>query len=408
MKNENLFPTGILVLASWLLGLSPALLDAENQESTPSISFEGGDAVRESLLTHDIQPQGIHGAVIFVSPDGEPDAPGTKDAPMASIEEAAKRLQPGDTLLLRGGVYTGTHPDALAFIRAHGTPENWIRIANYPGERPIIQFNSQRGLSLQGVRYLILEGIEFYGESDKIEPAEAIAYGERFDNTEEREYRYFGVGIRIEGLPGEGRGGYPHHVVVRRCRIYHTAGGGIAVARGDYLLIEDNEIFNTSYFSPWGESGISVWESANFDHRQDVYRTVIQRNRCYRNDNKVRFWITKTYSDGNGIILDALRIDQAILEDGGTEPYTGRILVKDNICFENGGRGINVYESNSIDIVGNTLIHNSQRGNSQYEIELGRTKGTRIIDNVIMAKPGKQAQGGYEFEDIVFADNLVY
>ena len=389
---------------SCFLGLFSLSIAAGN----PVIQFEGAAQVRSSLLTHDIVARGLDGQTYFVSPEGQPGGKGTKDAPFGSIEAAAKLLNPGDTLLLRGGVYTGNHPDALAFIRSQGSEDRWIRIANYPGERPIIQFNSQRGFSLQGVRYLLLEGIEFYGESDKIEPAEAIAYGEAFDDTEEREVRFFGVGIRIEGLPEEGRSGFPHHVIVRNCRIYHTAGGGIAVARGDYILIEDNEIFETSHYSPWGESGISVWESANFDNRQDVYRTVIQGNRSYRNDNKVRFWITKTYSDGNGIILDALRIDQAILEDGGTEPYTGRILVKDNVCFENGGRGINVYESDAIDIVGNTLIHNSLRGNSQYEIELGRTRGTRIIDNVIMPKPGKKDQGGYEFEAIIYAENLVY
>jgi parallel beta-helix repeat protein len=365
-----------------------------------SLSLRGA----ELLPVWDANPVGLDGRVYHVSPEGDDAASGEIDAPLASIQAAVDRLQPGDTVLLREGVHTGTDPLAVAQVRAQGTAENWIRIANFPGENPIIQFNSQRGFSLQGVRYLVVEGIEFYGESDLIDFPEAFVHAEGFvHNDEPRIAKYFGVGMKVRSNDA---GEHSHHLVIRDCKVHHTAGGGIATERADYLLIENNEIFKTSYYSPWGESAISIWESLNHDNRDDIYRTVIRGNRCYLNDNKVRFWMTKTFSDGNGIILDALRIDQKVINDGYHEPYAGRVLVTENICFENGGRGVNVYESNNIDIVNNTLIHNSQRDNSKHEVELGRTMGSRVVGNVIVPQPHKIAVGGYEFERVVFAQNI--
>lgn len=358
----------------------------------------------ERLPEWDAHPVGLEGNVYHVSPEGDDAASGRVDAPLASIQAAVDRLQPGDTVLLRDGVHTGTDPLAVAQVRAQGTAKNWIRLANFPGEKPVIQFDSQRGFSLRGVRYLVVEGIEFYGKSDLIDFPAAFVHAEGFVHDDSpRIAKYFGVGLKVRS---NAAGEHSHHLIIRDCRIHHTAGGGIATERSDYLLIENNEIFKTSYYSPWGESAISIWESLNHDNRGDIYRTVIRGNRCYLNDNKVRFWMTKTFSDGNGIILDALRIDQKVLKDGYHEPYSGRVLVTGNICFENGGRGVNIYESDNIDIVDNTLIHNSQREGSEHEIELGRTQGSRITGNVIIAHPHQPAVGGYEFENIVFAGNV--
>ncbi len=356
------------------------------------------------LPTWSAVPRGLDGTVHHVSPTGDDSAAGTSAAPLATIQAAVDRLKPGDSVWLHEGVHTGGDALAVAQVRAQGTAENWIRIANAPGEKPVIRFNGQRGLILSGVRFLVVEGLEIYGESDLIDFPEAFVYAESFNNDDRpRVPQYFGVGIRVETNDA---GEHSHHVIIRRCRIHHTAGGGIATARSDYLLIEQNEIFKTSHYSPWGESAISIWESRNHDDRNDVYRTVIRGNRCYLNDNKVRFWMTKTFSDGNGIILDALRIDQQILQDGYHEPYTGRVLVTQNVCFQNGGRGVNIYESDNIDVVGNTLIHNSQREGSRHEIEIGRSAGSRVIDNVIVPLPHQPAVGGYEFERLDFSGNI--
>ncbi len=356
-------------------------------------------------IGYDIEEQGVDGDVFYVSPTGDDAAVGSELEPFRTIEKGASVLGPGDTLLLRGGEYTSEGGWATVEVNARGTAQNWIKIANYPGERPVLRFSNARGFALKGVEYFVMEGIEIDGLSDLLDPVAATDFADSFDGTDYSNTSYFGVGIRIEG---DSEASAPHHVIVRGCRIYNCPGGGISTALADYVLIEKNVISGCAFYSPWGESGISIWESLNHDDRTDVYRTVVTDNVCYGNDNKVKFWIMGAFSDGNGIILDALRVDQGIVDGIETEPYSGRVLVANNICYDNGGRGVNVYESDRIDVVNNTLYRNARRDGVQNEIELGRTKGTRIHNNIIVAHDDRNAIGGYQYEEIVVDWNLFF
>lgn len=368
------------------------------------------------LLPHDIAEVGLTGRTLIAAPDGKPDAAGTEADPL-TLQAAADQTQPGDTVLARGGVYTnGSETFAALNIQNPGTAENWIRYANFPGETPVIRFDSLRGIRIEGASYLMIEGFEIDGQSDKVDPKAALEHAENFTGEDHSQTQFFGVGIRLstseppsDPAPEGWERSLPHHIIVRGNKIHHTSGGGIATARADYVLIENNEVFKTSFYTPWGGSGISIWQSANHDDRQDVYRTVIRNNVCYQNDNKVKFWMIQKFSDGNGIILDALHNSQEeIIGDGYTTAYNGRVLVVNNLCFLNGGRGVNVYESDHIDIVHNTLHLNAQRDNIQNEIELGRTHHTRIFNNIINVADGKQAIGGYQSSDITINHNLIH
>ncbi|MEL7238436.1 MAG: hypothetical protein AAGK78_06205, partial [Planctomycetota bacterium] len=131
-------------------------------------------------------------------------------------------------------------------------------------------------------------------------------------------------------------------------------------------------------------------------------------NVSHHNDNRVKFWIMEDFTDGNGIILDALRNTQGeLVREDNPEPYNGRVLVIDNICYANGGRGVNVYESDRIDILHNTLYHNAQRENIEREIEFGRTVGTVVAYNILVAKDGIDYWGGYESDELLLHRNLL-
>jgi parallel beta-helix repeat protein len=73
----------------------------------------------------------------FVSPSGSDDNAGTPAAPWRTIRHAVAKLIPGDTLFLRGGVYSSSEDtfDSQAGVVPSGT--SWstpITIAGYPGE----------------------------------------------------------------------------------------------------------------------------------------------------------------------------------------------------------------------------------------------------------------------------------
>lgn len=71
----------------------------------------------------------------FVSPAGSDSNPGTESSPWRTIGYALTRLEPGQTLYVRGGTYTENIKNPV--IRA-GRPDARIRVAAYRGERPVL------------------------------------------------------------------------------------------------------------------------------------------------------------------------------------------------------------------------------------------------------------------------------
>lgn len=73
--------------------------------------------------------------VYYVSPTGSDSQTGTIGQPFASLQHAHDLAKPGDTIYLRGGVYTLTEGIQLTRDGTSGAP---ITIANYPGETPVL------------------------------------------------------------------------------------------------------------------------------------------------------------------------------------------------------------------------------------------------------------------------------
>lgn len=48
---------------------------------------------------------GVYGAEFHVATDGDDSSPGTRGAPLRSIQRAADRAQPGDTITVHEGIY---------------------------------------------------------------------------------------------------------------------------------------------------------------------------------------------------------------------------------------------------------------------------------------------------------------
>src|SRR3989344_630151 len=72
-------------------------------------------------------------ATYYVSPSGSDTALGTLASPFKTIQRAAGIVNPGDTVLIRGGTYNKTVP-----IARSGSSSARIIFKNYPGETPVI------------------------------------------------------------------------------------------------------------------------------------------------------------------------------------------------------------------------------------------------------------------------------
>lgn len=78
-------------------------------------------------------PASPEAAELFVAPGGNDTHPGTREQPLATIQAGVNRLQPGDTLFLRGGVYR----EAVTFSTG-GAPGKPLTIRACRGEKAIV------------------------------------------------------------------------------------------------------------------------------------------------------------------------------------------------------------------------------------------------------------------------------
>lgn len=72
---------------------------------------------------------------LYVAPDGDDAAPGTRAAPLRTIRRAVDRPRPGDTILIRGGTHA---PSVNIRILTDGTPAQPITMTAHPGGRVVI------------------------------------------------------------------------------------------------------------------------------------------------------------------------------------------------------------------------------------------------------------------------------
>ncbi|MGL4632178.1 MAG: Ig-like domain-containing protein, partial [Leadbetterella sp.] len=113
---------------------------------------------------------------------------------------------------------------------------------------------------------------------------------------------------------------------------------------------------------PLNGSGISIYKPLANTADSNYWGMIIRGNICYDNKCELDFYYNENGTvyqsdnptDGNGIILDLFD------NDGGNPKYGKRVLVENNVCYNNGGAGIKSYKSSLARIVNNTCYQNNQ------------------------------------------------
>ena len=213
--------------------------------------------------------------------------------------------------------------------------------------------------------YIIIEGLEIKGNSQNLTLADGeAAYNYWLEQTtaglpvnygDPRFTRSNTNGISINSGTNLTNGLPPfHHITIRNNIVHDLPGGGIGSANVDYITIENNLVYNNAWYTMYACSGISVLGGVDID-TQTGYKSIVRNNIVHHNQTNVKWNQTKTYSDGNGIIIDYNK------NTGRTFPaYKGKTLVENNISYNNGGSGIHSFNSANVDIINNTLYNNNQ------------------------------------------------
>ncbi len=389
------------------------LVFTKPEQASHKLSFKTTNAAGKTASSEVVKLEvKIAGKVRFVAPNGLDTNDGLSEAEaFLTIQSAVEATAPGDTVLVLNGTYSQTdYPkDNIVTMRKSGTANAWIALMAYPGHTPKLKSINWSGISVQA-SYILIQGFTIEGNRDAVTLAYAQSEKENLDNPTTS-----GGGISVEILyqHPEIR---PSHVIIRGNTVYKCSGGGIGSGSADYLTIEDNVVWGNAYYSPYANSGISMYQNWNSDDTTG-YKMIVRRNIVYGNQNKIPFIASdpdpakRVITDGNGIIIDDSRNTQ---NNSTLGIYKGRTLIENNVVFENGARGLHVYESDHVDIINNTTYQNSfQPETPEGEITAGSASDVRVFNNIMIprsdrASIARSTDNLTERATQVFKNNMVF
>ena len=339
---------------------------------------------------------------------------GSLHKPFATIQAAQDVTKPGDTVLIRAGTYSETSNEAVLLVSRSGMPGNFITYKAYPGEHPVLHTTVAWNTVLITASYIRIEELEIAGNAKSVSIEDAAKVAERFMKEpaaatygpETSAYETNGISIRPANQKASmSKMISPRHIEIIGNYVHDCQGGGVSAQWSDYVSIEGNRIERTSVRAMYATSGISLLGMQNTDFERPAYKDVIARNTLSRNETKVVWAKIKKMSDGNGIILDSNRNTG----DPTGEPYTGRILVANNIVSESGGAGIQIFATDNTDVIFNTVYHNSVTPGLNYgQIWCHKASNIRVYNNIALAGEGAKINEKFNDTQNVIYDYNVY
>ena len=297
----------------------------------------------------------------YVRLDGSNNNSGTENSSggaWKTLSYAFSKLEGGDHLYIADGLY---ETNELILKNVHGTEENptVISAINPLGAVITLQGTPEWGntISIQSCSYVIVEDLEVYQSA----PTK-------------------GTGIETSKKS--------HHITVRNNYVHDCGCNGISARGSDYVTVEKNIVHDNAKRSEWNCSGISYFLPTVYDQERGFHH-IIRQNIVFNNECRLPFKPGgfDTPTDGNGIILDLFnnKYDDNEGEPGG---YTQATLIENNLSFNNGGRGIHIFQSDNVTVRNNTTWHNlhvlSEYDKWKGDMESFESRDLSIYNNLIV------------------------
>ena len=232
---------------------------------------------------------------LYVAPDGNDDNAGTLDAPFASLDKALSVVVAGQTIYMRGGVYSPTQTISLT---QRGNDVNMYKIWAYPDEVPVLDFSG----SPAGARGFLVTGAYWHLKELEIQYAQ--------DNA-----------IKIDGS----------HNIIENCILHHNQDSGLQIGLGSSSVNPNgsmasyNQVINCDSYRNFDQAtngsnadgfacklhagkgnsftGCRAWENADdgWDLFDTDYPVTIDSSWTWHNGDKALFGDPATWGgNGNG------------------------------------------------------------------------------------------------------------
>lgn len=291
--------------------------------------------------------------------------------PSGDLRAAIAALNPGDELVLAGGMYTMSSRFGVTVV---GTQQQPITIRAKTGEKPRIHMNTnaQNIIEVQGSRYVTFRGIEFTGGSHGIRLMDSD-----FVTIEECEVHETGdVAISANS------GGTYEGLRILRNHIHHTHGTG----EGMYLgcnnnacrvansLIEGNYIHHTN--------GADVVQGDGIELKEGSYGNIVRDN-VIHDTNYPGIIVYSTVGNGPANVLEGNVIwnsnDNAI-------QAAADVTMRNNIIL-----GVVALQSHQAGSPGNVEIVHNTIINEGSGIDVRNVVGPVLIANNAVYSQNSQA-----------------
>lgn len=391
-----------------------------------------------SFLSLNISSQtNWHVATNGIDADGN----GTEINPFASLQFAANKVQPGDTVYVHEGTYRNNdfndddiwEGNNLLKITANGTVDNYITFMPYPGDHVLLEFDGNHGVVFSNTSYIIFDGFEVKGISDHITQSEADdAWGLYIDKADGLIYNLEDeIGIKYPD-PSPYQRGYKiskvsksitkpsyysgkgivasksHHIIIRNNIVRDTPGSGIRANGSDYVTISNNEVYNCTFYTTAGSGAVTVAEATVLPDG-DTYmgsKIILENNYVHHNENRMvsyapsKDFLTFVIDEGTGLFLTR-----------NTTYNHGYIKISNNVSAYNGASGIVCHFTNRAIIEHNTLYKNGTTNDSAAGgIGINNADDVSVINNISYAEPNHWALGilANPVTNLEVASNILY
>lgn len=305
----------------------------------------------------------VNAANYYVATTGNDTNSGTEVSPWKTIKRAVLAMVAGDTTYVRGGTYGQS--DNLIF-RKSGTASAPIRLLNYPGEKPKIDFTPAfqgqimlgtnfSGEALVPVGWIVIEGFEI---------TKGI-YGFRFTNA--------------------------HDVTVRRNWIHDVSGQGI-LGHGKNVLVDGNVITRVGMIYVNNCADLAFHGGGNVCNKlHGIYGTgtnwTITNNLIY--DNLAYGIQVAAYpwcADGNCYGGGAKNKADPSYADA-----KNWLIANNTIAYNNYRGGMNLWMGGTTNskIINNVFYENSQRRGAEPQgVDIWGAGGGNVINNNLFYASG--------------------
>ena len=361
---------------------------------------------------------------IYVATNGSDNlGNGSISNPYKTIQYASQQAMPGTHVYVRGGTYQNQsfndgdiwNGDNVANIEVNGTSSAYITFQPYNNEQVIIEFDDTYGILIKNSSYVKLIGFEFKGISNQITLQEAQdAWGlyKDINGVIHDLQTEMGIDISNPALIGQtinksdtpdiskpnyynGRAlvaNKSHHIELLNNLVYDVPSAAIRAQQSDYITISGNKVYNNTYWTTQGVGAITISEATVApigDTNTDVKIKLIN-NEVYGNENRMVSWNpTKTFvkfevDEGTGLFLTR-----------NNATYTnGKMLIANNLSYQNGASGIVCHFTDRVLIEHNTVFDNGTTNTgTPGGIGVNTSDDVKIINNISYSKSEKWALG---------------